>query len=67
MSLHAKCRVLLEETPDGASSTWTSRLKRTLSRTPEAVPRCLQVEVATGMLNFTKKEALKETIKVRPC
>ena len=57
-------RVLQEESSDSGASSWTTRLKRTLSRTPESVPRCVQIEVATGSLNFTRKETLKETIKV---
>ena len=54
------------EAEDQAGTTWTSRLKRTISRTPEVVPRVLQVDVASESLNFTSKEALKESVKVCP-
>ena len=53
------------EADNQQDSSFASRLKRTFSRTPEVVPRVLQVEVATRSLNFTSKEALRESIKVR--
>lgn len=52
------------EAPD---PSWTAKLRRTLSRTGEAVPRVAQVDVGGAAIVLTSHEIYKDRIEVPAC
>lgn len=53
---------VLREAPD---PSWTSRLRRTISRPSEAIPRVAQVDIGGAAVVLTDHELVKDKYEVR--